>query len=356
MSFKYNLKIKCSLFLLSLIVAGCAKKDGEAYPVCQKDETKAARGFSLSPFGFPLDFSKIYEFFSEASTFQNGAVMWNGNWRDSLAESGEIPAAAAAIESVKNYCFTPYAVFGWKSGTTLFLDHPDNATNNWTNINTRAAMKNMLVAYVTTYKPKFIFLGNETDFFYEAYQADYANWLTFYNDAYDAIRAASPSTLVGPVFNFEHIAGQGTLTGWTTAYWGALTDHDFTRVDVVGVTVYPFFEHANAADVPVDYLQPLIDRIAGKPIAITETGWPAESLGGFAPGWTMSEAEQVTYISRMSAFLSGHDVRILNWLNLNQMVDYCSSCDAWKIFGSVSLKDADGKARPARAAWKNLSL
>ncbi len=54
-------------------------------------------------------------------------------------------------------------------------------------------------------------------------------------------------------------------------------------VDVVGISVYPyvFFEHSdngNPSTLPTDWLSQIQVVAGGKPVAIAETGWPAESL------------------------------------------------------------------------------
>ncbi len=170
----------------------------------------------------------------------------------------------------------------------------------------------MLVSFATTYQPRFLFIGNENDFFYEQDPTDYARWITFYNAAYTAIKTVSAGTQIGPIFNFEHLAGVGTLNAWTTPNWSALTTHDLTKVDIVGVTVYPWFSYATVATVPDTYLQPLFDHVGAIPVAITESGWPAENLANLNPLWSTSEQEQVDYITKLFGFAQGHNVQMVN--------------------------------------------
>jgi hypothetical protein len=312
-----------------------------------------AKGFSLSPQGFPMDYNRLPEFFTEIKGLGDSAVMWNGSWRDDAingSDAGAIPAAAKLVlDNASSYCYTPVVVFGWRSGATLYIRVPSNPTNNWTNTEARLLFKDMLVSFATSNRPPYIFLGNENDFYYEQNQADYENWLSFYNQAYDAIKAASPSTLVGPVFNYEHIAGVGVLNGWTTDYWQALDSHNINKVDIVGITVYPFLSYASAKSVPVNYLNSLFSRIGSKPVAITETGWPAENLGGLNPLWNTSEQEQIDYISSLFSAMTGKDVRFVNWLFLHAMQNDGST--GWKLFGSVSLRNSSGGKRSAYDVW-----
>lgn len=349
------LAVVVTVLLLLAAASGCGRQgdgddtDGDAAP----EPVLLVKGFGISPQGFPADYSRIPDFYSEVGGMTGGGVMWNGLWQESGA--GTVPQAAAGLmKAADTYKFAPVVVFGWRSGTTLFLDVPADATNSWSNAAARGLFQGMLEDFAADCKPPYLFLGNESDSYYEQNAADYANWISFYNGAYDAIKSVSPETLVGPVFNFEHMAGLGALNGWTATYWGALESHDLSRVDIVGVTVYPFLNYGSPGSVPDTYLDPLVARIGSKPIAVTETGWPAENLGSLDPPWDTSAQAQVTYVSRLDAMLEGKDVRMVNWLFLYAMQDSGASSTDWKLFGSVSLRDGSGNKRPAYDAWSSL--
>lgn len=348
--------ILTAVILLS-VPAACGRQEIDDSDDVSDNSTPApvrvVKGFGISPQGFPTDYSRIPDFYSEVGGMAGGGAMWNGLWKENGA--GTVPQAATSLLKASDTCeFTPVFVFGWRSGTTLFLDVPADATNCWSNAAARALFQGMLEDFAATYRPPYLFLGNESDSYYQQNAADYANWISFYNSAYDAIKSVSPGTMVGPVFNFEHMSGAGALNGWTASYWGALESHDLARVDIVGVTVYPFLNYASPGSVPDGYLDPLISRIGSKPIAITETGWPAENLGALDPPWETTPQAQVAYISRLEAMLQGKDVRVVNWLFLHAMQDTGGRSTEWKLFGSVSLRDGSGYKRPAYDAWLTL--
>lgn len=317
-----------------------------------------AHGFGFSPLGFPLTYDRSVQFFEDIEKLKDGAVMWNGSWRDDAAngtDAGDVPAGAKLIaDSAIQYCYVPIAVFGWRSGATNYIQIPGAAINDWSNIEARKKFISMLVDYVTQYKPKYIFLGNENDFYYQSNVADYAHWIIAYNLAYDAIKQVSEDTQVGPVFNYEHISGQGLLNGWNTSFWEALDAHDLNKVDVVGLSVYPFFNYVDPSNVPSTYLNPLKTKIGSKPIVITETGWPAQNLMGFNPPWVTTEEAQVEYVARLQAFTSGLTVPVMNWLYFNGLKDDGSHSDAWKTFGSISIKNSLGNEYQVYNTWSDL--
>jgi hypothetical protein len=347
---------RTSFVLFLLVITLSFSCDDKTTPTCRlPTQTK---GFALSPQGFPTSYDRLVQFYEDVESFKDGAVMWNGAWRDDAVEgedAGTVPEGASSVQDAAiQYCFMPIAVFGWRNGDTNLIQIPAFTTNDWSNTQARAKFVSMLVAFVNQYRPPYVFLGNENDFYYESNPTDYGNWLSAYNQAYDAIKEVSETTKIGPVFNFEHMSGQGILNAWNTQYWQAIEEHDLDRVDVVGLSVYPFFNYETPADVPSNYLNPLFERIGNRPVVITETGWPAQNLGALNPQWETSEEAQVEYVTRLQAFTNGKDIPVMNWLFLNGMVDDGTSSDQWKIFGSVSIRNKIGIEYQVYEPWLDL--
>lgn len=311
------------------------------------------KGYGISPQGFPADFSRYAEFLQEVGGLPNGAVMFNGAWRQDAATSGQVPPTAAGLmQAASQYGYTPIIVFGWRSGDTqLHLSVPANAANDWGNQEARQLFRQMLVEFAAQYQPPYLFLGNESDGYYIANPADYARWLEFYNEAYDAVKAVSASTRIGPIFQYERMAGLGIFAQWTQPHWGALEEHDFAKIDVVGITLYPFFSFATPEEIPDNYLAALLSHTGGKPIAVTETGWPAENLGLEAP-WEQSADAQVRYVDTLARISNGMNLALLNWLFIHPIQSADTSFEI-QAFGSISLRDEAGQKRPVYDAWVN---
>jgi hypothetical protein len=280
-------------------------------------------------------------------------VVWNGAWRNDVvagSDAGDPPNASVAnMMAADQFGTIPLNVFGWRSGEEVYLAVPGNATADWTNAEARALFRSMLVAFAAEHEPPFLFVGNENDFYFKHDPVDYARWVEFYEDVYDAVKAVSPATMMGTVFNFEHLSGTGSLSGFTPPLWGALDAHDLSKIDILGVTLYPFFDNATPADVPDDYLAPLLARIGNKPVAITETGWAAESPNALP--WMTGEALQLAYLEKLRTILADVNVQWLTWLFMYEMEDPGGSPFEWAAFASISLKDNDGRARPIHGAW-----
>lgn len=315
------------------------------------------KGLALSPEGFPFDFSELPEFYAEAATFPSPAVMWNGSWRAGIDAEGWDGAGPApfpggaeltALEAEQKR-FTPLFVFGWRSGETPHLAVPGNPVNDWSNAQARQLYADLTARFAEEHRPPFLFLGNESDAYFAAAPEDYPRWIEAYEEAYAAIKQVSPETLVGPVFQLEELAGLGGLSGATAPRWGALEAHDLSTVDVVGISLYPWFRSERAADVPLDHLAPLFERIGDTPVLITETGWPAEEHPEHPVPWKTSEAAQVAYVHRLFRMIQGRDVRGAVWAFLHPLLD--DSGLVGRLFGSISLRDEQGAERPVYDVW-----
>jgi hypothetical protein len=351
-------RLLLSFALLSgtLLLAACSQPAATTEPASPASTSAVVKGYGISPQGFPADYSRYADFLTEVGQLPNGGVMFNGAWRQDVAggsDAGEIPAPAAGLlQAAAQYGYTPIVVFGWRSSETeLHIGVPANPANDWGNMEARALFKQMLVDFATQYQPPYLFLGNESDAYYIANPADYERWVEFYSEAYDAIKAASPDTQVGPILQYERTAGLGSFSGWTEPHWGALEAHDLSKVDILGITLYPFFSVASPEDIPSEYLAPLAERIGTKAVAITETGWPAENLGLNAP-WEESPEAQVRYLEALDNILSPLKIRVLNWLFVYPIDSGQDSFDS-QAFGSISLRDANGDKRPIYDAWIN---
>jgi hypothetical protein len=325
--------------------------------------TAFVRSVALSPAGFPTTFAEIPSFLQEAGSIPGAGVMWNGAWRDDVIEGTDAGAhpepAVMTVTQAPAHGYAPILVFGWRGGDAPHIRIPHNPVNDWSNAEAAELYRKVVVEMAEAWSPPFLFLGNESDHYYDVEPVDYERWIDVYEAAYQGIKAVSPETRVGPIFQYERMAGIGVLAGQTTSSWEALTLHDLDLVDVVGITLYPFFAHATPDQVPDDYLDPLFERIQDTPVAVTESGWPAERPDGFDPPWATSEDYQVAYVDTLERILADRAVPLVTWVWLHPPAAPSEgglNLLEWNIFHSLSLRRASGEERPVYEAWRNLEL
>lgn len=95
------------------------------------------------------------------------------------------------------------------------------------------------------------------------------------------------------------------------------------HIDVVGVSVYPyiFFDHAERGDpanLPADWLSQVAALAGGKPVAIAETGWAAETLTipAFGVDIASNAANQDAYLDRLFSAAESLDAEFIVWFSL----------------------------------------
>ncbi len=312
-------------------------------------------GYGISPEGFPYDFSQIGVFQQEVAGMcggSGGVVYMNGNWYDDTSSCGIIPGGHryTSLSQPNPYGYTDMLTYAFAHYPQLFLSVPGDPTNNWSNATMRALFLQTLIRTADSLQPAYLFIGNEVDFYIAQDSSDYVNFVSFYHTAYDSVKAHSPSTKVGTVFNFEHLSGSGTLNAWTSPHWSAMDMIDTAKLDILGLSVYPFFSYSTASAVPLTYLDSAFDRLGNKPLAITETGWPGDSLIG---SWYANPQQQVDYVGRLFSMINGRNVEVVNWLFLNYLQDTTNDMDKL-IFKSIAMRDSLGNDRPALALWQSM--
>lgn len=323
---------------------------GDAGP---KDDATAPRrdfGVSFSPIGFggPVeDWLPQRAAFYAAREAHGRVVSFHFGWRDpgpSRPACGTVPAIQDLLDQdTAAHRFTLSIVLGWSEGDgTPDLDC-GGGDNTWSNAVTRAKYKDVAVALAARFRPAYLFLGNEVNTWYLGHEADWSRWVTELADVANAVRAASPSTLVGTTYQWEHLRGGGTKNGWTDPpQWELLTDVA-GKIDIVGITTYPYFDVDTPSAIPVNHYAELLARFQG-PIALTEIGWRGEAGAPYAG----SAADQAAAPAAILDKIPDARLRYATWLFLNEPAANAPP------FVSAALRDATGKPRPVDAAWQDI--
>jgi hypothetical protein len=215
----------------------------------------------------------------------------------------------------------------------------------------RAHFIDSIVALVEQHEIEYLLIDTEVDRIHANDPAAFEAFVGLYSETYDAVKAVSPETKVFTAFQLEELRGEAYLTGRDWQERWALIDAFGDRLDLVGFTSYPFFDYEDPARIPGDYYAVAAEYAGGRPIAITELGWPSAPIST-APqsGYGGSEAEQLAFVERFAQLTGGLDVELVLWAFPNDV-----GADINPSFEFLSLRTNAGEAKPAMAAWQQLA-
>lgn len=207
------------------------------------------------------------------------------------------------------------------------------------------------------------------------------------NDAYDAIKAATPAALVYPSFILTDLYAS-SAQGFDAALVDALAG---LKRDRLGLSIYPQGLGVVPQALPSDFVTRLrVRRPAEPPIVVTETGWNTDDLrvgtpGACVTGLSSSETVARDYLDWLLTRAGTDGITLVTWWSGRDLLpaDVMAACypnasapafaacngDAWcgavnvfrastpadpltgevifKAFGTMGLRRYDGTAKPA---------
>ena len=130
-------------------------------------------------------------------------------WRDSPEAEGQPPnVIKTAFDLQKQYAVNPVIAL------SFYQDTEDNQIVPlilWDDPGQRGQAVQMVRQVAENYHPPYFALGVEVNRFYEEDPASFDAYLSLYAEMYEAIKAASPQTLVFPVFQYEKEGSSGLI-------------------------------------------------------------------------------------------------------------------------------------------------
>ncbi len=186
------------------------------------------------------------------------------------------------------------------------------------------------------FQPEYFSLGNEINDYFYFHPEDLEEYLSLYDEARAAIKTASPNTRVFVVFSLNHMIENNQFD-----LLGTFDD----RVDLIGLTSYPWQQYDNPAGIPGDYYSKLGEYV-NKPIAFTEIGWPSSQEQ------ESSGQEQAEFLVRFLELTKGMDLEMVNWLFLHEPeLSGMPALITHSGTSTISLKNADGSQKEIYSVW-----
>ena len=313
-----------TMLVISLTLSvGCDDEEKTVGSPKSQETTGILKGVSVSPRSFDQHFGEFLEKVKETQD----VLVWAGDWME--VHDKKAPATFSELASEYNYI--PIIEVGHYIQESGELFRPFNDEN-------KQIYMDSTIEFVKDHEPQYFGMGVETNIFAQKNPAAFEEFVPFYNEVYDAIKAVSPDTKVFTVFQLEAMKG---LTLWeieeNDPHWDMINQF---KSDVVAFTTYPGLFYRDPSDVPQDHYTEILSHTS-KPIAFTEIGWhSAPSLAG----WESSEAEQVEFIETFFNLTTELNVEVAVWTFMYVSYD-------GEPFESMGLYRSDGTAKPAWDAW-----
>lgn len=180
-----------------------------------------------------------------------------------------------------------------------------------------------------------------------------AGLLVLAESVYVAVKRAHPTLPLFSTIQLEGLYSDLPANGPATSqlvFWS----------DILALSTYAYTVAPDPATLPVDYFVGLTTLAAGRPIAIAETGWPAESITAPYPvDIPASPAWQEAYVTRLLGDMYAVDAIFVNWFFTRDFDDLWESelknlptaplVRQWKDDGLFA---GDGSERPALQRWR----
>ena len=173
----------------------------------------------------------------------------------------------------------------------------------------------------------------------EVSQAAFLDYVAAYREIYDLVKILSPETKVFPILQLEFLKGAALLSGLEfEPQWEVLELFE-GKMDLVGLTIYPFLEYRSVSEIPSDYYVEISQKI-GLPIAITEMAWLSEDVS-IVEG---SEEAQVEFLMDILEKTRSWDLEMM-------LYSFLFEPHGVDLFESAALNTYEGEAKEVYQYW-----
>lgn len=210
---------------------------------------------------------------------------------------------------------------------------------------------------VQTMKPDYLLIGVEVNLLLRNRPDMWQDYLDLHKSTYLALKKRHPQLpVMVSLFCVSYFAGQSNEDNTKLQLQELKKILPYT--DIVGYSVHPWMSSLLADSFPINYFDTLF-RLAGKkPVAITESSYPAQlwdiTIGGNRAVFKGSQEKQNAFLAQMLNAAQNYHLRFISWFAIR---DYDSlwvkigkpdSALPWRDTG---LFDENGTPRQALQTW-----
>lgn len=335
------------LVLLILLISGCSnKKPSPTEPetlVPEDSPQLPSRGFFMGLLPTTAENQSLDDAYAQAAQYSEFVPVWGRptpfyNLAADLGGSWGRTFVKKLIRSNGMFPIIHLSFIG--SGVTLVtppgMENSTLSDPDWRNAYRRAALDVVKASH-----PLYLSLGNEVNRWYEKYGEEgpngFANYVSLYEEIYDAVKELSPETKVFCVFARE------IVSEYRQANLDVLGLFNPMKVDLLVFTSYPYSVQGinRPSDIPDEYYVEAANYMPGKSFGFSEIAWASlDGLGG--------EQAQADFILQATSRLTrdrGINLHLFGWPWLHDLDEN----------DAVGLIKIDGTEKLGYEAWRNIS-
>ena len=339
-----------------------------AAPAAAQDEPRPFRlGFTTVPYDISFEaVDYTYATIAEDADlivhhFDNG-VPWpealagdpwpaglQAEWDDRLARTD--PSLAVMLS------MTP--INFWRDGLALYRGDegdqplpPEWEGRSFDDPDVMAAYADYVLRSVAFFDPDYLVTGIEVNMLLTARPDLWPGYLALQQATYDAVKAQYPELPV-----FVSVLGMATIDG--------ISDHDaaaqraalpdiLASSDYFALSLYPYMTAYMTTPLPDTLFDGLFD-LSDKPLAITETGYLAETLTVAGLTFESTPEKQADYIGWLLGEAQARNAElVVNFVlrDYDALWEKIGRTDLAAVWRDTGLFDEDGSARPAMELWR----
>ena len=209
-------------------------------------------------------------------------------------------------------------------------------------------------AVIDFWQPDYLAINVEANIIANKSMEVWQQYLDLHRYIYEALKKDHPKLLIFASIQVEHFRGlMADATGKASLQkeiLGQLNPYQ----DMLALSVYPYSAQGEFTD---DYFDDF--KVYKKPIAISETGWPAESFMMFGYPTAGSQEAQSTYLQNiLHAANQNKFIFVINWVSVDyiKLLEKLPKNDAMEFSKSWAyngLWDKDFNSKKALQVWQS---
>lgn len=225
------------------------------------------------------------------------------------------------------------------------FNHPD----------VKQAYLNYAIDVVEFFQPDYFAMGIEVNLLYNENPSEWEAFMELHRETYTALKARYPELPI-----FASVLGVAFLDGYRDEddpmKQRELLADILEYSDYYAISIYPYLTSLLTTPIPDTMWDDLLS-LSDKPIAITETGYPAQPFTILDGALTFegTEEKQEAYIRRLFQEANAREFEfVINFIirDYDTLYEQIDGGDLEKLWRDTGLYDEDGQPRLALETWR----